>query len=319
VLITGVTGFIGSHLAAKLLEKGYTVYGLIRHTSQRSLQQIKTILDETVVITGDLTNFHSMTNVIRSANPDYIIHLAAMSPVQYSFERPFEYELINYLGTMNVIHALLNMTDCRNRRLLVASTAEVYGLQEKTPFKEDLPLKPSSPYAVSKAAVDMYARMTNLVYDAGFTILRPTNTYGRLFQTNFIVEYLVTEMLRQMPVNIGAPDSVRDYIHVSDHVAAYMLAMEHERASGKVYNVGSGVGVSNRELAKRLSKIIDYSGKIVYGTYPPGYPQRPIVSDQPYLVLDASRISMDLGWSPKVNLVEGLEKTVKYWKERLQS
>ena len=314
VLITGITGFIGSHLAEELLKKGYKVYGMIRHTSNRNLKHISTIRTQAILITGDLTSFHSMKSVIRSANPDYIFHLAAMSPVRYSFERPFEYDVVNYTGTMNVIHALIESTDYNSRRLLIASTAEVYGLQEEAPFTEDLPLRPTSPYAVSKASADMYARMASLVYDIDCVVLRPTNTYGRRFQTGFVVEYLVTTMLKGKNVNIGAPDSIRDYIYVSDHVNAYILAMEKEKARGQVYNVGSGRGTSNRELALKISNTINFAGEMQLGTYPPGYPIRPLISDQPYLVLDSRKIRKDLGWVPKVDLDEGLRNTVEYWK-----
>jgi len=255
-----------------------------------------------------------MKNVMRSVDPDYIFHLGAISPVRYSFEHPFQFEVTNYVGTMNVIHALMELPDYGKRRLLVASTAEVYGIQEEKPFKEDLPLRPTSPYAVSKASADMYARMASLVYEIDCVVLRPTNTYGRQFQTGFIVEYLVTNMLRGRTVYVGAPDSIRDYIYVSDHVNAYLLAMEKEKARGHVYNVGIGQGTSNRELALKISKIINFAGDVRFGTYPPGYPIRPLISDQPYLVLDSRKIRKDLGWVPKVDLDKGLRNTVEYWK-----
>jgi len=315
VLITGVTGFIGSHLAKELLKRGDKVYGVVRHTSHRNLKPIQTILDKIVLITGDLTSLYSMKNVMRSVDPDYIFHLAAISPVRYSFEHPFQYEVTNYVGTMNVIHALLKLPDYDRRRLVIASTGEVYGLQEEKPFKEDLPLRPTSPYAVSKASADMYARMASLVYGIDCVVLRPTNTYGRRFQTGFIVEYVVTSMLRGTTVYIGASDSIRDYIYVSDHVRAYLLAMEKERARGQVYNVGSGCGISNKELASTISNIISFKGKIVFGMYPPGYPTRPIVSDQPYLVLDSTKINKDLKWVPKVSLDKGLREVINYWRE----
>ena len=315
MLITGVTGFVGSHLAEELVEKGYKVYGTVRYTSHRDLKPIQTILDEIALVNGDITSFMSMKNVMRSIDPDYVFHLAALSPVRYSFDNPFQYELTNYQGTMNVIHALLGLPGHSKRRLLIASTAEVYGLQEEKPFKEDLHLRPTSPYAVSKAAADMYARMAARVYDLDCVILRPTNTFGRRFQAGFIVEYLVTSMLKGVTVYVGAPDSIRDYIYVSDHVNAYIVAMEMEKAKGQVFNVGSGCGISNRELASKISNIIDRDCKICFGTYPPGYPARPIVSDQPYLVLDSTKIRKELGWVTKVSLDEGLGTVVKYWRE----
>jgi len=201
--------------------------------------------------------------------------------------------------------------------LLVASTAEVYGIQLEKPFKENLGLKPTSPYAVSKAAADMYARMAAKVYDIDCTIMRPTNTYGRKFQTGFIIEYLITNMLKEKPVYIGAPDSIRDYIHVSDHIQAYLAAMKKDHSSGEVYNVGSGYGITNKDLAQKIAKIINYKGEISLGVYPPKYPIRPITSDQPYLVLDPTKIQKELGWEPKVSLDQGLYDVVKFWRNKI--
>lgn len=98
---------------------------------------------------------------------------------------------------MNIAHALLNLPDYRTRKLIMASTAEVYGLQPNLPINENAPLQPTSPYAVSKAASDMYVRMLCTSFGLNAVILRPTNTYGRKFDTSFIIEYLVTEMLKK--------------------------------------------------------------------------------------------------------------------------
>ena len=149
-------------------------------------------------------------NAVKTANPAIIVHLAALSPVRDSFERPFEYQQANLVGTMNVAHAMLELPDFKNRKLSIASTTEVYGLQKKVPLKETLPLKPSSPYAVSKAAADLYIQMMFNSFDLHGTIMRPANSYGRKFDNSFLVEYLVTQMLKDEGVYIGAPDSVRD-------------------------------------------------------------------------------------------------------------
>lgn len=317
VLVTGITGFIGSHLAKRLVDEGYRVYGVARHCASRNLQPIEGMLNKITLITADIADYMSIHHALRAANPDVVCNLAALTPVRHSFEHPFQYEKYNYLGTMNVAHALMELPDYKKRRVISASSAEVYGIQdENKPFTEDLPLKPSSPYAVSKAAADMYLRMTSLVYDLNCVILRPSNTYFRKFETGFMVEYLVTTMLKDERVYVGAPDSIRDYIHVDDHVAAYMLAVERDLGSGEVYNVGSGVGVSNKELAEKVAKITGYDmGRAVLGSYPPGYPLRPTASDQPYLVLNPSKICKH-GWTSKVSLDEGLREVVKYWKQR---
>jgi len=317
VLITGILGFIGSHLAEKIVNNGDEVYGIIRRVANRNLDAVGKILKDITLITGDITDYASTRNAIKTVNPDVVIHLAALSPVRDSFERPFEYQQANLIGTMNVAHAMLELPDAQTRRILAASTAEVYGLQENQPLKESLPLKPSSPYAVSKAAGDLYLQMMFYTYELHGTVMRPANSYGRKFDNSFLIEYLVTQMLKGENVYIGAPDSIRDYMYVDDHINAYFLAIKSTKADGQVFNAGTGIGVTNRELAQMIADKIGYDRKkIKLGSYPPGYPFRPVISDQPYIVLDAAKIKRALNWSPHVNLGEGLDKVITYFREK---
>jgi GDP-4-dehydro-6-deoxy-D-mannose reductase len=318
VLVTGVTGFIGSHLAEKLLQKGYDVAGFVRPCASRDLGPIKHVLQDLTLLTCDLTSYSSVANAIRSVDPQIVFHLGALSPVRHSFQHPFQYQETNLIGSINVVHSLLEMPDPRSRRMIAASTAEVYGIQEHKPFKETLPLNPTSPYAVSKAAMDMYLRMASLAYSLNCTILRPTNSYGRKFETGFIVEYLVTTMLKGDRVYVGAPGSIRDYIHVSDHVNSYLLAAERQRIPGAVYNAGSGKGITNRDLALMIAEMIGYDGtKISFGSYPPGYPMRPMPGEQPYIVLDPSKITKELGWSATIDLERGIKDTIAFWEKQM--
>jgi len=316
VLVTGILGFIGSHLAEKLVNEGYEVYGIVRRVANRNFEVIKKILKDITLITGDITDYVSIRNALRTVNPDIVIHLAALTPVRDSFERPFEYLQANLLGTMNVAHAMLELPDPQTRKLIAASTAEVYGLQAKEPMKESLALKPTSPYAVSKAAADLYLQMMSHTYNLNNTILRPTNTYGRKFDTSFMIEYLVTRMLKGEKVYIGAPNSVRDYMYVDDHVNAYLLVIKNAKSNGQIYNVGTGIGTSNRELAEMVAEKIGYDKKrIAFGSYPPGYPYRPLISDQPSIELDSTKIREELNWAPKVSLSEGIDKVISHFQK----
>lgn len=320
VLVTGILGFIGSHLGERLVNDGNEVYGVVRRVASRNMDVISKILKDIVLISGDITDYASIRNAIKTANPDVLIHLAALSPVRDSFERPFEYQQANLTGTMNVAHAMLELPDPLTRKIVVASTAEVYGLQEKAPLKETLSLKPSSPYAVSKAAADLYVQMMFNTFELHGSILRPANSYGRKFDNSFLVEYLVTQMLKDEDVYIGAPDSIRDYMYVDDHVNAYVLAISSKKADGQVFNVGTGIGISNKELAELVAQRVGYDKKkIKYGSYPPGYPFRPTISDQPYIVLDATKIKKTLNWSPVVSLSDGIDKTITYLKKQISA
>jgi len=317
VLITGIMGFIGSHLAKRLVNDGVEVYGVVRRVASRNFEVIKDILEDVALVSGDITDYASTWNVVNTVNPTVIFHLAALSPVRDSFERPFEYQHANYFGTMNVAHSLLKLQDPQTRKLLAASTAEVYGIQPNEPLKETLPLHPSSPYAVSKAAGDLYLRMMFNSFGLNGTVLRPVNSYGRKFDTSFMIEYLVTQMLKGEKIYVGSPDSIRDYMYVDDHVNAYILAMNNSKANRQVYNVGTTIGITNKALALMIAKKVGFDEKkIILGSYPPGYPERPLVSDQPSILLDSDKIKKDLNWIPRTPLSEGIDKVIAYFRGR---
>lgn len=312
-LVTGITGFIGSRLASRLVDDGYNVHGLVRHSSERDLGRISKIMPQVHLIEGDLGTFHSILSAVDAAEPNTVFHLGALTPVRLSFDDPYPYVSTNFEGTLNLVHAILK--ESPNARLIAASTAEVYGWQEgNKPIRENAVLNPASPYAVTKAAADEYVQMANRVYHLQGTVLRPINSYGRLGEKGFFIEYLVSKMLAGDQCYVGAPDSVRDYMFADDHVNAYMLAARSSQAVGQVYNVSPGNPISNSEVAKMLAKMTQFKGRIAFGSYPPGYPQRPKVQDPQYLVLDNSKITKELGWKPIVGLEEGLARTIEAWK-----
>lgn len=318
VLITGITGFIGGELAHRLISD-YEVHGIAKQSRSRNMKSLEDIKNEITLHEVDITDYMSVENLINKIKPDKILHLAALSPVRASFEHPLEYNRVTATGTINVAHAIHKLSDFKDRRLVFASTAEVYGLQpQKEPFKEDLPLLPSSPYACAKAYSDMYIRMLVNVYDLNGVILRCVNTYGRKYDKSFYIEYLIDRMLNNEEIYIGAPKSIRDYMYVDDHVNAYVLAMEMPDARGQVFNVSTGIGTENADVALKLADLFGYdTDKLRIGEYPPNYPNRPISSDQPYLVLDASKIKKMLKFPEPVSLNDGLKRTVDYWKQNL--
>ncbi len=316
MLITGITGFIGSELAHRLVQEGYEVYGLVRHVIGRDFKSIEDIRDKVKIVTCDFKDYASVRNSLKKINPDVVMHLGALSPVRLSFEHPMEFQFSNYLGTVNIAESLMELYGPEKVRLIVASTAEVYGIQNENPFKEDLKLEPSSPYAVAKAAMDLYMRMLFKVYNFNGVILRNSNTFGRKYDSGFFTEYLITQMLNGKDIYVGAPDSIRDYMYVDDHVNSYLLAMKTKNAQGNAFNIAGGKGYSNKDWTLKIAKMLDFSEKkIHFGKYPPEYPYRPISSDQPYLVLDPSKAEKVLGWKQTVPVDEGLKRTIQYWKE----
>ena len=312
VLLTGCTGFIGSKLTIRLLEKGHEIYALVRHVTKRDLTILGEAVDRIRFIEGDLADYHSLESAIEASSPNVVVHLAAITPVRLSFEDPFPFIRVNFVGTCNLIHALLERAP--KSRLVAATSAEVYGWQPREPVKETARLCPSSPYGVSKAAADEYIQMAMRVYGLKATVLRCDNTYGRTGENRFFVEYVISSMLKGEQTYVGTPSSIRDYMYVDDHVSAYLLAIENKEADGNVFNVSPGNPVSNIEVAKRIASFLGTRGRIVEGSYPPGYSMRPGTVDTDYIVLDSSAIRAKLGWKPTVTLDEGLKRTIELWK-----
>lgn len=314
ILITGITGFIGSELARSLVLRGTDqIAGIIRTSAQKNhTQTIDNIAEKLSLFYANFTDYHAIRNVIKSFRPQYIIHVGANTAVRDSFEMPHEFNETNYLGTMNLVHAAREVPDFK--KFIFASTMETYGWQEeRKPFKEDIILHPASPYAVSKAACEQYLAMAGRAYGLPYLISRACNTYGRTHNTGFVVEYIITSMLRGQDVYLGTPHAVRDLMYRDDHVGAYLSLLESPH-NNMTFNFGTGNGLTMREVAEKIKKMIGAKSKII-PHFPPHYPARPVVEE--YLSLDASRARKMLGWKPRYSLDEGLAKTIAYWREKL--
>ena len=317
ILITGVTGFIGSHLARELSGK-YEVYGAVRPCIGRDSKSLQPFLQNVALVRCDITDAQSVDNCLQSINPDTVIHLAALSPVRDSFETPMAYVRANIDGTLHIAHGMLKLPGFRNKHLIYASTAEVYGIQEKRCVSESAALNPSSPYANTKSMTDTYLRMMTPVYGLNTIVMRCINSYGRKFDTGFFVEYVITAMLRGEKVYVGAPKSTRNYMYVTDHVSVYLAALNHPGIRGEAFNAAPDGEITNRDLAFKIADMLGFNKKkIVLGTYPPNYPLRPFDSDQPHIDLDTRKIKKMLGWKPAIDLETGLRRTIAYWKQYL--
>ena len=314
ILLTGCTGFIGSHLARKLLEDHHTLYGLVRHVTQRNFSSLGAAIENIHFINGDVSDYHSLQSAVKACAPEVVVHLAALTPVRLSFDDPLPYVRVNFLGTTNLVHSVL---ECAPKaKIIAASSAEVYGWQPPRPSREDFHLCPSSPYGVSKAAADEYIQMAIRVYGLKAAVLRCNNTYGRIGDSHFLTEYIINAMIHNEPVYIGAPNHVRDYMYIDDHVNAYMLALNDDSAVGDVFNVSPGNPISNLDLAKTIASLVGFKGRLIEGSYPPGYPRRPSDQDTEYIVLDNTRIQTQLHWKPTVSLQQGLLKTIEAWRTK---
>jgi GDP-mannose 4,6-dehydratase len=306
ILITGTTGFIGSHLATILLDKGHEVYGIERYVTGRFVEGMDRRIQ---TFFGDLQEFFTIKNIIRQIKPQIVIHLAAVSAVSFSYEHPQEIMQNNLLGTINLAEACLREVPSFEH-FLYASTSETYG-NGPSPKKETTPQNPNSPYAVSKHAGEKYLLYMKDAYDFPITILRNFNTYGRKNNRHFVVERIITQMLTTDEVRLGDPTPIRDLVYVDDHVNAYITCMENKNAIGEIFNFSTGKGISIKDLVEKISKHTNYPGKIVWHTIP----KRPL--DIQILIGDNSKAKKILNWEPKYMLDQGLQKTIEYWKQKI--
>ena len=306
ILLTGATGFIGSELAPKLIREGYEVHTLERYiTGRYSLDK------EAMVHYANLEDRTATCEVVRKAQPDYVIHLAALSPVSYSYEHYNEVSNVNYLGSVNLAEACRSQGNIK--AFITAGTSEMYGMELKDKSKkltENNMLVPNSPYAVAKTAFSMYLKYMDMAYNFPYIEMRPFNTYGRKNNTHFFIERTITQMLEGMEVSLGDKTTIRDWLYVDDHVEGYLKALKSPKAIGQSINLCTGVGYTTEETANRIAQMLNFKGEIRWNSSQ----ARPL--DARILIGDNKKAIELLGWYPKYNLMEGLNKTIEYWKDK---
>lgn len=312
LLVTGIAGFVGGHLVDYLRaeQPQARIIGLDSHPGPR-VRQMK--VD---VVAADMVDAAAVGDALGRVRPDAIIHLAAQSSPQLSWEDPAGTLRTNVLGLLNLLEGA--RAHDLSPRVLVVGSAEEYGQVEAgdLPVPEEAPLRPLTPYAASKVAQGYLGLQYAL--SPGIPVVR-TRTFhhtgprrGEGFaESSFARQLAEIEKGRRQPViEVGNLDAVRDFSDVRDVVRAYWGLVERGRP-GAVYNVCSGRGVRMREL---LDMLIGISGARVEVRVDPAR-LRP--SDVPELVGDPSRIQADLGWSARIPLERSLADLLQYWRERV--
>lgn len=321
-LITGITGFLGPHLANKLVNEGHEVYGLVRINMGRE-NDIRDIVSEEVFskitfVYGDLTNFRRMDAIFKEHTFDGVFHLAAQTHPPTSFTDPIGTWEWNVMGTVNLMTALLdNQPNCK---FLFCSTVEVYGNEgiDGRKLKETDTLLPANPYGASKAAIDMYIqeRMKNKQMNA--VIVRPFCFTGPRRGCNFSISSDAIQIAKMMlgkqdkVLRIGNLDTTRAVTDVRDIANAFYMIMTSNKTSGNIYNVCGGAPLKMRyytETLIRLSGLTDVKMEIDPKLW------RPI--DIQYQDGDPTKVMEELGWTPSYTIDKTMDDLLQYWVKKL--
>ena len=307
VLVTGGGGFIGSHLAARLVAQGHRVRVLDNFSTGRRAN-VRDTIAEVELIEGDIQSYERVNNAVRGC--DIVFHQAALPSVPRSVQDPLTSNATNVIGTLNV---LLAARDHDVRRVICASSSSVYGAAAGTTANaEHQTALPISPYATGKLAGEGYARSFHRVYGLETVVLRYFNVFGPRqdpsSQYAAVIPNFITALLSgQPPVIFGDGEQSRDFTFVENVVEANMLAMDSPGVAGKLYNIACGQRVTLNRLVDELRDLLSSSIEPVYAAARAG--------DIRHSLADLTLARAELGYSPTVEIREGLERTIEHLRE----
>jgi GDP-4-dehydro-6-deoxy-D-mannose reductase len=316
-MITGINGFVARHLADHCLARGAEVYGTYRQHSDQGLldrQRPEIVLEEM-----ELNDAGSVRRALSLARPDWLFHLAGWSFVRGSVTAPGETLATNVMGQQNVLEALRE-ADLPASRVLIVGSCEEYGLvrEEELPIGEDNPLRPVTPYAVSKIAQDFMGAQYHAAYGMHAVRVRTFHLAGPLSSDLYVISSFARQIaeieagLSDPVMKVGNLDVVRDFTDVRDAVRAYWLALEMGEP-GAVYNLGSGRPLSIKSV---LESLLSHSKTSITTQVDPA---RLRAADSPVIYCDVSRFTERTGWRPEIGIDATTRDTLDYWRKRVGS
>jgi UDP-glucose 4-epimerase len=302
VLVTGGTGFIGSHLSEALVRQGFQVT-IVDNLSNSGLENVREIADRIDFHKLDVRS-SAFRDFLLTGDFDVIFHLAANAYVPPSIENP-DYDFQTNLVAPFRLLETLRRSDL-DTTLIVASSAAVYGNPRRTPMSESDPTGPISPYGVSKLAMECYVSVYSQVYGLKAASLRLFSTYGPRQRKQIV--YDLIKRISDNPselIILGDGTQIRDMVYVEDVVQATLTVLENAPLEGEFYNVAGGRGYSTREIAETMTDVMDLSPEFHYtGSIRPGDPEKWIAC------IDRLR---KLGFSPRISLAEGMKRTIEWY------
>lgn len=301
VLVTGGAGFIGSHLVETLVyDHDVTVLDNLSNGSQMTTSPRATFVEE------DVRDYLPVEKCARTS--DIIFHQAAVVSVPASIERPRTSHSVNSMGTLHVLEA----SKCHDVRVVLASSAAIYGHPDDVPIREEYYTNPTSPYGLDKLTADHYTRLYHELYGLDTVALRYFNVFGPGQQPGEYAGAITTfidQALNNKPITVhGNGEQTRDFIYIDDVVRANLLAAETNTV-GQSFNIATGNATSILELAEIIQDLTDTASDIVHVDEREG--------DIKHSVADTTKAENQLGFEPEVTLEEGLEKTVAWYRSEM--
>lgn len=305
ILITGGTGFIGSHLAEMLVKSGNSVTCFDRYNINNHwgwLEDSKFSKDINIIL-GDIRDFDSVHDA--TSGQDIIFHLAALIGIPYSYKSPLAYIRTNIEGTYNILEsAKLRQIE----KIIITSTSETYGTAQTVPIDELHPLVGQSPYSASKISADQLALSYYLSFDSPITIARPFNTYGPRQSSRAIIPTIFSQAMLGDTLTLGNLSPTRDLTYVDDTCRGFIEIANHPNLSGEVINIGSNKEISIGDLAELIKDIVGKELDIVESIDR----LRPEKSEVDRLLCDNSKICKLTTWKPEMGLRDGLSSVYSW-------
>jgi NAD dependent epimerase/dehydratase len=313
ILVTGADGFIGSHLTEGLVRAGYDVRAFVFYNSFNSRGWLDRCGDDVKggfdVFAGDIRDPHGVRVAMKDCGA--VLHLAALIAIPYSYHSPDTYVDTNVKGTLNVVQAA---RDLGIARVVHTSTSEVYGTAQFVPMTEKHPLQGQSPYSASKIGADQIAFSFYASFGTPVTIVRPFNTYGPRQSARAVIPTIITQIAKgKRQINLGSLYPTRDFSYVYDTVAGFIAALNCDRGSGEVINLGSNFEISIGDAARTIADVMQTEIEIVTDDQR----LRPEMSEVERLWASNDKARELLGWVPRYGGLDGfrrgLQETVDWF------
>jgi GDP-4-dehydro-6-deoxy-D-mannose reductase len=311
VLITGITGFAGSHLAEHLVSRGDEVHGLAHE--RPPFRNLGTIQDRVRIHEGDITSLEDLQGALAGSRADAVVHLAGMAVPTLASKDPVAAVRINVLGTATLLTALEQHA---RTRLVLASSADVYGAPDRIPVDEDAAVRPTNVYAATKLAAEALTRELAARHGAPIVILRPANQNGPrqhpgLAASAFAKQIAEAEAgLAEPVVRHGRLDAERDFLDVRDMARAYAAALGLGESG--TFNVGMGRAVSIAEILETLIGLARITVRAELDL------ARVREGEATHIALDATRFRQKTDWSPRIALADSLRDTLEHWRSSIR-